>query len=123
MVGHRRDGRSGGPNDVLVGDPLVQLVDDLPHGQEVAKLDVEGSDPVRRDCDAVGDVPDAASTASATIFFWPPRLLAGAAVSWSRTWSCGLLRGCGLRGFGRCHAGRRPRGLGNDVNETDFIYF
>ena len=56
MVGHRRDGRSGGSNDGLVGDPLVHLVDDLPHGLEVAELDVEGSDPVR--CDAVGNVND-----------------------------------------------------------------
>ena len=52
----RCDGRSGSSDDGLVGDPLVHLVDDLPHGLEVAELDVEGSDPVR--CDAVGDVPD-----------------------------------------------------------------
>ena len=35
---------------------LYTSIDDLPHGLEVAELDVEGSDPVR--CDAVGDVPD-----------------------------------------------------------------
>ena len=32
------------------------VVDDLPHGLEVAELDVEGSDPVRYD--VVVDVPD-----------------------------------------------------------------
>ena len=47
MVGHRRDGRSGGPDDGLVGDPLVHLVDDLPRGLQVAELGVEGTDPVR----------------------------------------------------------------------------
>ena len=44
-------------------------VDDLPHGLEVAELDVEGSDPVR--CDALAMfliIPS--STASATL---PPR--------------------------------------------------
>ena len=63
------DGRSGGSDDGLVGNPLVHLVDDLPHGLEVAKHDVEGSDPVR--CDAVGDVSDMPSPTASAIL--PPR--------------------------------------------------
>ena len=34
------------------------VVDDLLRGLEAAELDVEGSDPVRHDAHAVGDVPD-----------------------------------------------------------------
>ena len=71
MVGYRRDGRSGGSDDRLVGDPLVDLVDDLPHGLEVAELDVTSKAPIPSDVTRLAMfliMPS--STASATL---PPR--------------------------------------------------